>query len=262
MNKRVFIKQVRAWQAVSVEQALHIDPILASFVDQTGKTPLHHCAGINAEEANLSVAKSLRTARALLLAGADVNAVRVIIDEGEEFLARPLWYAVAWGRNLGLAKLLLENGALPVGCMWAACWAQDRKMAELLRTHGAAVDPVFHGETPLLQIVKAKRFCLLPWLIENGADVNFQDEQGLAALHYAVKRNHNLGQIEELLRYGAKPTLAARDGVTPLSLAHRLGKTELVQLLENFEVMAGFERKALRSGDLDQQQLARQESSG
>ncbi len=234
MNRRAFIKQVRTWQAVPVELALNENPVLARHVDESGKTPLHHCAGIDGAEASLPIANSLLTARALLRAGADVNAVRLIIDEGEEFLARPLWYAVAWGRNFELAKLLLENGAEPVGCMWAACWAQDTRMAELLRSHGAAVDPVFHGETPLLQIVKAKRFRLLKWLIDSGADVNFQDEQGFAALHYAVKRNHNLTQIDELLRYGAKPTLEARDGVTPLSLARRLGKTKLVKLLEEF----------------------------
>ncbi len=234
MNKRVFIKHVRAWQAAPVEQALGVDSVLASFVDQSGKTPLHHCAGINGTEANLAVADSLRTARALLHAGADVNAVRVIIDEGEKFLARPLWYAVAWGQNFELAKLLLENGAEPSGCMWTACWAQDAKIAELLRSHGAAVDPVFHGETPLLLIVKSKRFRLLKWLIENGADVNFQDEQGFTALHYAVKRNHNLGQIEELLSHGARPNVAANNGVTALSLARRLGKTKLVKLLEQF----------------------------
>lgn len=234
MDKRAFIKQVRTWQATAVKKALADEPGLALFIDQAGKTPLHHCAGINGVDAQLSIADSLRTARALLSAGADVNADRVIMDEGEEFHARPLWYAVAWGKNFELAKLLLENGAEPVGCMWATCWAQDEKMAQLLHSFGAAVDPVFHGQTPLLEIVKAKRFKLLKWLVDNGADVNFQDNQGFGALHYAVKRNHNLAQIEELLRYGASPKLVARDGVTPLSLARRQGKTKVVALLEQF----------------------------
>ena len=204
---------------------------MSNFRDKAGKTPLHHCAGINSAEVKLPIVDSIRTARALLHAGADVNSDRVIIDEGEEFHARPLWYAVAWGKNFKLAEFLLKNGAEAVGCMWAACWAQDRKMAQVLRDFGADIDPVFHDETPLLMIVKSKRFKLARWLVENGANINFQDSQGFSALHYAIKRNHNLAQLEDLLKLGASPTLAAKDTSTPLSLAKRLGKTKAVDLL-------------------------------
>jgi ankyrin repeat protein len=238
MDKTAFIKRVRRWDAVQVKAALADDNSLAAYVDRIGKTPLHHCAGINAGDAKLSTKDSIKTARALVEAGADVNAVRVIIDEGEEFHALPLWYAVAWGRNFELTRFLLERGAEPVGCMWAACWAQDEETARLLRSFGADVDPAFHHETPLLQIVKAKRLRLLPWLVANGANINFQDEQGYSALHYAVKRNHNLEQIEQLLSLGANPRLTARDGTTPLSLAKRRGKSKVVSLFQHSEVIS------------------------
>lgn len=233
MDKRAFIKAVRNWDARSVAEAVTNQPELAVFVDGSGKTPLHHCAGINLREAGRPSVSSIATAKALVNAGADVNAVRIILDDGEEFGARPLWYAVAWGRNIALTRFLLESGAEPIGCMWAACWAEDEKMAETLRSFGADVDPVFHDETPLLQIVKSKRMKLLPWLVANGANVNFQDQDGHSALHYAVKRNHNLQQIHQLLQLGADPTLEAHNGSSPLSLAKRLGKTKLVKLLEN-----------------------------
>jgi ankyrin repeat protein len=232
MDKRAFIKHVRQWDADTVARALTHDESLATYVDQAGKTPLHHCAGINAADAKLSTTDSVKTAKALTDAGADVNAVRVIIDEGEEFHARPLWYAVAWGRNIELSRFLLERGAEPIGCMWAACWAQDEEMARLLRSFGAEVDPAFHDETPLLQIVKAKRLKLLPWLVASGANINFQDQHGYSSLHYAVKRNHNLQQIEQLLELGANPNLAARDGSTPFSLAKRRGKSKVVSLFQ------------------------------
>jgi ankyrin repeat protein len=234
MDKRTFIKYVRNWQVPQVETALVEEPELAGYVDQSGKTPLHHCAGINAHDADLHAADSIAVAKALLAAGAEVNAVRVIMDEGEEFHARPLWYAVAWGKNYELARFLLESGAEPVDCMWAACWDQNEPLAKLLRSFGAEIDPVFHHETPLLQIVKTKRFKLFKWLIENGANINFQDQHGYACLHYAIKRNHNLGQIEELLRNGADPLLAAGNGVTAISLARRQGKKRVLELLESF----------------------------
>jgi len=233
MNKKAFIKNVRNWEADAVASALVKEPILAKHVDQIGKTPLHHCAGINPRKAKLSVRKSIETARALLAAGADVNAVRVIIDDGEEFQATPLWYALAWGQNPDLARTLLENGATPDhNSVRSAIWDQDLKMVELLQSFGANIDPVIHNETPLLQIVKSKRLQLLKWLIDHGANINFQDHEGYSPLHYAVAKDCNRAQIQELLRYGAKPALKAKNGDSPISLARKLRKARLVELLE------------------------------
>lgn len=234
MDKRAFIKHVRNWEFATVRTALAKDPTLAVHVDKSGKQPLHHCAGINLADTKLPAANSLKTATALLNSGADINAVRIIIDNGEEFQATPLWYAVAWGKNFELTKLFLTAGAQPEGCMWAVAWAEDERTADLLHSFGAEVDPVFHNQTPLLEIVKAKRFGLLSWLVAKGANINFQDPNGYSALHFAIKRNHNLAQIKELLRLGGNPSLRARDGTTPISLAKKLGKSRVVQLLESF----------------------------
>src|SRR6185295_3913339 len=109
-----------------------------------------------------NVSESIATARVLLEAGADVNAIRVIIDDGEEFLATPLWYAVAWGKNLALARLLLETGAHPDNnAVGSAIWDQDLVMAELLRSHGGNINHKFRGETPLLRAVRGRRLRLL-----------------------------------------------------------------------------------------------------
>jgi hypothetical protein len=235
LDKRVFIKNVRNWQTAVVELALAQEPSLARYKDQIGKTPLHHCAEINPQNVGFNVSDSIGTATALLAAGAEVNAVRIIIDDGEEFHATPLWYAVAWGRNFELAQLLLDNGALPDNnAIGAAIWDQDLRLAALLRSHGAEIDAPCRNETPLLRTVKARRLMLLKWLIDNGANINFQNDKGATALHYAVKGNHTLAQVEELLHYGADSTLAARDGSTAISLATDRGKTKLVALLERF----------------------------
>ncbi|MCM3872010.1 MAG: ankyrin repeat domain-containing protein [Pyrinomonadaceae bacterium] len=233
MNKKAFIKSVREWEADAVASALAKEPALANYVDQIGKTPLHHCAGINPREANLSVKKSIETARALIAAGSDINAVRIIIDDGEEFQATSLWYAIAWGKNLDLARFLLEKGASPDhNSVRSAIWDQDLRMAELLVSFGANIDPVIHNETPLLQLVKSKRLQHLKWLIDHGANINFQDQTGYSALHYAVTKNYNRAQIQELLRSGAKPTQKSKNGDSPISLARKLRKVRLVELLE------------------------------
>jgi ankyrin repeat protein len=235
VDKRAFIKAVRTWDSRTVEAAVANDPGLARHIDQLGKTPLHHCAEINPKKFGLKASESIATAKTLLDAGADVNAVRIILDEGEEFLATPLWYAVGWGKNLALARLLLETGAHPDNnAVGAAIWDQDLTMAELLRSHGGDIEHTFRGETPLLRTVRAKRLRLLKWLTENGADLNTQDASGSTVLHHAVKGTHTLAQVEELLRHGARPDIEAKGGSTPLSLARELGKKKMVVLLDKF----------------------------
>ena len=215
--------------------ALATNRELVQYTDQIGKTPLHHCAEIDARRFRLNLNDSLDTARALLAAGAEVNAIRVIIDDGEEFRASPLWYAVAWGKNYDLARLLLENGAQPDHhAIGSAIWDQDLRMAEMLRARGAQIDHVFRDETPLLRTVRARRLKLLKWMIDHGADINFQDSAGYSALHYAVKGKHTLAQVDELLSYGAQPDLQAKDGNTPAMLAEAKGKPRLARLLKSF----------------------------
>ena len=235
LDKRAFIQSLRNWQSDAVKTALASDPGLANYTDKMGKTPLHHCAEMDAKKFRLNVDDSLMTARALLAAGADVNAIRIIIDDGEEFYASPLWYAVAWGKNYDLARLLLESGARPDdNAVGSAIWDQDLRMAELLRTHGANVDHVSRDETPLLRTVKARRLRLLKWLIDNGANINFQDETGYSALHYAAKGTHTRVEMEELLSYGARPELKAKDGSSPIALAEAKGKSRIAKLLKSF----------------------------
>jgi len=233
MDKRAFIKHVKSWDFNTVSRALAQDPQLASYVDKNGKSPLHHCAGVSLLESGLPARSSIETAMALLSGAADVNAVRIIIDDGQEFHATPLWYAVAWGKNIELARCLLEHNAQPdKNALRSAIWDQDLWIADLLLSFGGNIDTEIHQQTPLLETVKAKRMKLLGWLVGNGARINFQDGQGYSALYYAVKRNHNLKQVAELLQLGADPDLKARDGATPLSLARKLGKAKLTKLLE------------------------------
>ena len=234
MDKREFIKHVRNWEARMVKKALKDNPELSTQIDRSGKSPLHHCAGVNPKKAKQEVRDSIETAKALLASGAEVNAVRIIMDEGEEFRATPLWYAAAWGENFDLVSFLLKNGSDPNQCMWAAAWNNDLKLAKLLLSYGADIDPVFHHETPLLQIIKAKRLGMLDWLVKNGADINFQDDKGYTALHHAIRKGYSLAEVKELLNRGANPNLKAKDGNTSISLAAHHKKTKLKELLASY----------------------------
>ena len=54
--------------------------------------------------------------------------------------ATPVWWCLAWGRNLSLAEHLLKLGATPDYAMFATCWNNDVAALDLLLKYGALVD--------------------------------------------------------------------------------------------------------------------------
>src|SRR5262249_25260655 len=129
------------WQAVKnhradeVTSALRSRPDFASRVDAQGRTPLHVCAHQKVSSAAHTRA-ALATARALINARVDLHAIHPIEDDGEIFPASALWHALAWGRNIPLARYFLKLKADPGHCMFALVWADDLASAKLLRRHG------------------------------------------------------------------------------------------------------------------------------
>lgn len=157
MIRKTFFDAAARWEVETVVAGLRENRSFARVVDERGRTALHRCARTNGEKDGRDAAKSLKVARALLAAGADVNAVHDIPDEDGSFKATPLWYAVAWGRNPALVKMLLGAGASPRGCLWACVWANDVALAKILVKAGAPLDEVFDGETPLTYATRTKK---------------------------------------------------------------------------------------------------------
>ena len=83
---------------------------------------------------------------------------------------------------------------------------------------GVAVTQVTEDETPFLGAIKWSRFGAAERLLRHGANVNFQNSKGLTALHLILKKNSDRRHVEMLLRYGADPTIKAKDGKSPLDL--------------------------------------------
>jgi ankyrin repeat protein len=231
MDQKTFTDLVQRWEAQAVREALAVKPAFATLVAPNGMTPLHRCCRTNLKKSGLKAAASIATAKALLDAGAEVSNVRIILDEGEEFRATPLWYAVAWGQNLPLAKFLLEQGSDPNHCLFASTWAQDVKLTELLLSYGADIDPIAFGETPLIFILKARRSACAQLLIDHGADINYRDPNGFTVLHHAVKKKFTQKQVRALLDLGAGSSIKNADGETPSAFATRLGQPGLAKLL-------------------------------
>jgi uncharacterized protein len=210
----------------SVKAALEENPDLLKYRGDKGKNLLHLCCGIDIEKRGLSAADSIRTAAVLLDASLDIN--QEAFTEGE-WKATPLWYAIAHGKNLELAKYLLKRGADPEHCLWAAAYNDSPAAIRLLVRAGAVVDP--RGkETPFLFAVKWSRFESAKALVDAGADVNFQDRRGKTALHYMLKKRSDPKHVRMLVEHGARLDLADNDGMTAESILSRMRSPEYQKL--------------------------------
>jgi ankyrin repeat protein len=160
-------------------------------------------------------------------AGADVNAIHEIPDDGEVFPATALWYALVLGRNRALGAYLLARGSSPDHCLFGLVYADDLKAAKLVRRHGAQLDELGHGETPLIYAIRHSRVRMTEWLLREGADARAPDRRGYTALHHAVRRRLPSSTLRLLLRCGSDVRAAADDGVTVAKLATRAQRHDL-----------------------------------
>ena len=170
-SKTKMLEFVKALHWKDVRRGLIETPALLRFRDNRGRSWLHLCCGVKVGEKALQPRDSIKTAEVLLAAGLDIN--EAAFTEGA-WRATPLWYAIAHGRNVALARFLLERGSAPNHCMWAAAYNDDAAAIRLLSQHGAALDPAHEDATPLLFAVQWSRFAAAEELLKLGADVDFQ----------------------------------------------------------------------------------------
>jgi hypothetical protein len=217
-SKTRMIELVKAFDAVAVDAALVESPGLKDWRGERGRNWLHLLCGVEIIRGR-DPGKSIRTAEVLHRHGFDLSEPAWV--EGE-WRATPVWFAIARGRNLPLAEWLMQHGANPNYALFAAGWWDDGEAIALLIRHGAAVDDRSAGdETPFLGAVKWSRFRAAEALLRHGADVNFQDSQGMTALHYMLKKGSDKRHFAPLIAARAKGDLADANGQTPRQIMAR-----------------------------------------
>ena len=220
---------VRGFRWGELGEALEEKPALLGARDEKGRNWLHlGCA--TPLDAGKTAEASIRTADLLLERGLGLD--DPAFTEGA-FRATPLWYAISFGRNLALAEHLLQRGASPHNCLFAAAWNHDRAAIRLLITHGATVDDDSSpGETPLLGAVKWSRLGAAEELLEAGADPNFRDPREMTALHYMLKKGSDKAHFRLFARFGARGDIPDPEGRTAAEIMRRKKDPEFLRIAD------------------------------
>ena len=101
-----------------------------------------------------------------------------------------------------------------------ACLSESGEAVKLLIAAGGDPNHVTEegNMTPLISATVLENTDIVKALVENGAKVNWQDDNGDTALMYAVY-NFSYKSAKILIDAGADPYLANRDGYTPAESA-------------------------------------------
>jgi len=222
--------------------ALEADPGLVTRTDPaTGWTALHAACASQWNRLDPSREEGLvAVARLLLDAGADPNGVVAGRNAGW----KPLRCAVAGAPNAGIARMLLDRGAVPDDDdLYLAGFSDDHETLRLLLSGPADISEI--ARMALAAPISGNDVEGVRLLLEAGADprlyLDDADAEGgsdtahpFSVLYAAVRSDCSAEIVELLLAHGAEPERPGNDGRSPHALAVRKGRDDLAELLRRY----------------------------
>ena len=114
-------------------------------------------------------------------------------------------------------------------CFSDACKRGNVVMMQFLSDHGAKI---FNNvkEPPLVKTVSNNKVNATKWLIKNGCDVMWKDQNGRNLLFFAIRFN-SLEVLRFLIKQGHDVNQTSNDGTTPLMEASSFGNQTIINLL-------------------------------
>jgi ankyrin repeat protein len=170
----------------------------------------------------------------LLEFGANPNQI-----DDEDDPPPPLWWA-AFNRDLGIAQVLIDNGAKAEGVggrspLMEASRNGDMEMVKLLIGKGAHVNSRNAHGTPLSSAAAADKIDAIQFLIEKGADLEGKD-LGMAwtPLMRAASEG-SMKAVKLLLEKGADSGVRDYTGASPASIAMQHNHRDVAELLASYD---------------------------
>lgn len=181
----------------------------------------------------------LRTARALLDAGADPNTGFWTTGKFPEYESA-LYGAAGVAHHAALTRLLIERGANPNDddAVYHSPEGDDSGAMQVLVETGK-VTP----ENLSVMLVRKSDwhdYDGVKYLLEHGAGTNFQRGRGWFPLLHAIARNNSLEIIELLLDHRADPHLRD-EGTSAIELAARRGRGDVLAVFVKRGIAIDFE---------------------
>lgn len=146
----------------------------------------------------------------------DIGLVKYLLSQktpvsGKTSMGMSLLQAAYFNKHLDIAKLLIQAGADPNG---ATSYMGEFTLLTSAVVFGFSAEAIEH-------------------MIENGADINYSDNQGNTPLYYACLGS--LANVEFLINKGANPFINDKNGISPLEVAKESGNLDIIKILENIE---------------------------
>ena len=247
MGKTSLVEAVKHFDLEQVRNDLRKNPEVKTLRTDRGFDLLQLCCSRSTVDNRAAANRQLRLAKWLVSQGFDPRVIHMT-KPGEDGESDPaalslVFLAIARAQNNALARYFIAQGAKPMGVFAAAWWANWEILEDLVK-HGEDINLIV-GATPLHMAVAVllrgtegkpalarRRMKTVEELLRLGADPNIPDERGDTVLRVALDRGFDVRFFKLLLRHGANPDLAGKDGRTVRDIASRKRDTRYSKAID------------------------------
>jgi ankyrin repeat protein len=182
-----------------IKEFLQQAPDFLSATNPKGLNALHVACAVWPGKPRLQEENGIKTVTALLRAGIDIESVAFEDNDGGEWRANAVWFAVGKGQNFSLLRFLLKHGGDPSYSLFAVLWGYKPEFArELVKYKPRMNLRGGDGRTVLHAAVNPNRLEVLNLYLDAGANPWAKDKVGITPLDLAKKRQLPTDIIERM----------------------------------------------------------------
>ena len=131
-SKTAWFNAAQSWDYRRVKEVLRETPELLVATNPKGLNALHMACAVRLGKPGLHEENGIKTVTVLLDAGIDIESVAFKDNDGGEWRANAVWFAVSNGQNLPLLRFLLKRGGDPSYSLFSVLWGYKPELAREL----------------------------------------------------------------------------------------------------------------------------------